>query len=102
MAEVNKPNAPPVENASAAEAPKVEAPDVKAPVSAPQVEMVDTDQLDIDPRFDMHGEDADLSDLAQSVSEVGLLEPLLAEKRGDGKGRVISGSRRLRFAVKKG
>ena len=102
MAKVNESNRPHMENASTAEAPQVEAPDVKAPVSAPQVEMVDTDQLDIDPRFDMHGEDADLSDLAQSVSEVGLLDPLLAEKRGDGKGRVISGSRRLRFAVKKG
>lgn len=100
MAKVNEPNRPHEENASSAEAPKVEVPGVKAPVSAPQVEMVDTDQLDIDPRFDMHGEDADLSDLAESASEVGLLEPLLAEKCADGKGRVISGSRRLRFAVK--
>src|SRR2546426_5381600 len=98
MAKANDPKKPQVKNAPDEEVPTVEAPKVAEPKDAPQVENVDVDHLEIDPRFDMHGKDADLSDLDESVSEVGLLEPLIAEKRPDGKARVISGSRRWRFA----
>jgi ParB family chromosome partitioning protein len=46
--------------------------------------------------------EADLSDLAQSIREHGIVQPVLVRRRADGKYEIIAGERRWRAAQKAG
>ena len=49
-----------------------------------------------------HFADADLDDLARSIREKGLLQPLVVRNRGDGEYEIVAGERRWRAAQRAG
>jgi len=70
--------------------------------SGPQVQMVELDQLVANQRqprkrFDEQG----LAELAQSIAETGILQPILVSRDGE-KFRILAGERRYRAAVMAG
>lgn len=76
-----------------------------SPQASPEGGVEDVDQSLIDP-FPHHPflvlDDADMDSLTESVARIGVREPLLARRSGDGRWELLSGHRRLHAARRAG